>query len=1044
MDLRGRPLRFSALCLFAGSVAAPAQTYVGWAGLGGDALWSTGANWAGGSPPANDGTITPQFGPAPRTTAFVDASWQVAGIRADYPVTNDLTLRLDGGAGPLTLGAGGIQTTQAATVTAPHPGTVNSATPGTLTLASSLPVVLGTNQTWSLATGTSVIVAGNVSGAGRLTVAGTGQVTLSGNNTHSGGMELAGGALALGSDTALGSGPLTVSGPARIFSTSTARTVTSPLLLNTAALLLEAYAGELRFNGPVTLGASTTLTSTGALTILSGDIGESGGARGLTIAGTGGVVMTGNNTFSGGTQVTGSALFLRQAGSVPAAGNLSVDALGYVGAGFTTGTASGFIARFSPAATAGTIGFDTDPVSLLPNVIAEPVDLTAFNVLARLGSATRATLAPTATITPAPAAGYRFGGGGGTLRVESKLTGAGTAVTADSSQGTELTVYLTYQDGLGGGNDYTGSTSATHSAIVFGASSAPAGTYVLGAGGYIGTQDATLAPGAWISRFAAAGTTGVIGWDTANPASPHVVGGPSAPIDLSRFTTPGTAIALGTASAATLAGAITLPAGQNDYHFAGYKGGQLTVATPLSGSGTVHLGDALGVYPDVDRNDPTRLAAVALAAANTHSGGTTLHGGRLGLDHASALGTGPLTVRRNPVAATPRVETALTTTPVFANALLVGSGFELGGANPFTWSGHVSDQAATGTLWKYGASNVTFSGNNSGFSGGFRVGEGSLTFASDTAAGTGELDFGGTGPVTAAFTSAAPSVGSLGSGTAAARLNLAGGTTLTINQTSSATFLGRIEGLGGLVKSGPARLTLTQTSTFAGGTRVAAGRLGVAATGALGIGAVTLDGPTADLNLSNAAIVTNTVAFGAGGGAVSGSGTVVQPLNFGAGTAMDPGNPVGTLSFTTGLGWAGGGSYRFDVQQAGGAPGSGWDQVQVTGLLTFSATLGTPFTVFLRSLDGNGQAGGLGTFDPYAAYSWTLLSATAIVGYNPAAVTLDTAGFSSPVNGGTFSLVQSGNTLAVVFTPVPEPETWVLLGLGVGVTAWMRWRRRRA
>jgi autotransporter-associated beta strand protein len=1043
MVSRARSLSRLALHWGALTAVASAQTYVGWNGLGRDDLWRTADNWVGGIAPASDGTLTPQFGVSARTNVVVDAPWRVAGLRFDYPVTNDLTYRLNGSAGPLTLGAGGLVTTNAATVVPPDPGTVTSATPGTVTFQPSLPLVLADSQTWSLATGTAAIVSGNVTGAARLTLAGPGLVTLAGNNTYSGGTDLAGGTLALGSDSALGSGPLTVSGPARIFSPSTSRTLTNSVLLHAAALVLEAYAGEILFNGRVTLGTSTTLSSTGARTVFGGDIGESGGARSVTITGPGGVEMAGVNTYSGGTQVKSSALFFRHHGSVPAAGNLSVDALGYIGAGFTKDTAAGFISRFSPPDTTGTIGFDTDPTATSANVITEPVDLSAFSVLARLGSATRATLAASATLTPAKSTGYRFGGGGGTLRVESLLTGAGTTVTADSSQGTELTVYLTYTDGRGGGNDYTGETSATHSAIVFGPSSAPAATYLLGSGGYIGTQDTTLAPATWLKRFDSAATTGIIGWDTEDPNRPHVVGGPSEPIDLSQFTARGPSIALGTTSVATLAGAITLPADQADYHFAGYKGGLLTVATTLSGRSGVHIGDALGDYPDLDRNDPKTLSAVSLATANKHAGGTTLHSGRLGLDDPDALGSGPLTISRHARATTPRVDTALTSKPSFGNALQVASGFELGGANTFTWAGDVSDHGGTGTLWKYGPATVAFSGDNRGFSGGFHVGEGTLTFTTDTAAGTGGLDFGSTGTVTAMFMSAAPAIGSLGAGSASARLDLAQGTTLTLNQTTAATFLGQIEGPGGFVKSGPSRLTLSTPSTYTGGTRITAGRLGVAASGALGSGAVTLDGPTADLNLSNAAVVANAVSFGAGGGTLSGTGTFGSQVSVGAGSTLAPGNPVGALTFATGLAWAGGGAYRVDVQNATGTPGTGWDHLQVTGNLTFSATLGSPFTVHLRSLDGNGQVGSTQNFDPYAAYAWTILSATALNGFNAAAVTLDTSGFTTSVNGGTFSLTHTGNTLAVAFTPVPEPETWALLGIGLGAAAWMQWRRRR-
>ena len=1043
--------RARTLCQFAVSalaLAAPAlaQSYLVWSGLAPSGQWTDAANWQGGVAPANDGTASLQFGLSNRTLVTVDPAQDVWGLTFDYPVTNDLTYRLSGSATTLSLGAGGLVTTNAAPIgPPPAPGSVNSATPGTTTFQSSLGLVLSANQTWSLASGTAVLAQGSITGPGALSVSGNGTVSLTGNNTYTGGTDIAGGTLVLGHNSALGTGPLTVSGPAAIFSTGSSRSLVNTLLLNASSLLIEAYSGEVRFTGPITLGADTTLTSKGALTLLEGALSEAGGSRSLTVSGTGGLVIAGNSTYSGGTQVLSSALFFRQAGSVPALGTMSTDALGYIGAGFTSGIASGFIARFAPATTAGTIGFDTDPAAPIANIIAEPINLGAFNPLARLGSATRATLSANATITPAPAGGYRFGGGGGTLHVESRLTGAGTTVTADSSQGTELSVYLTFNDIILGGNDYTGLTSATRSAIVFGPGSAPTGgTFALGAGGYIGSQGLALLPSAWINRFATTTVTGMIGWDTTNVAVPQVVGSVLVPIDLSRFTTAGASITLGTSSAANLAGPITLPPGQADYQFSGYKGGWLTVSSTLSGARAVRIGEAMGDFPEFDRNDPTRQASVFLTAANSHTGGTTLYSGRLVLDHPAALGTGALTVDRSPYSTLPRVETSLTTAPTFTNALVVHRGFEAGGPQSFTWSGTIADSGAgTGTIRKYGTSTLTLTGNNTGFSGGFHLGEGTITFASDTAAGTGALNFGSIGLITAAFPTLSPTIGGLGGGGTDAHVSLGNGTFLTVNQASGATFSGQIQGAGGLIKTGPASLTLNAASPYTGGTRIAAGTLGAGTTGALGTGPVALDGPTSELHVASGATVANPVIFGASGGTLSGRGTFSSAVTVGANSDLAPGSSVAALSFSAGLTLAPGGRYEVDVQDASGSAGVGWDTTLVTGTLNFTATLGSPFTIFLRSLDGAGAAGAALNFNPYTFYSWTILSATTLSGFNAAAVTLDTAGFLSPVNGGTFSLGTVGNSLAVNFTPVPEPETWALRVVGLGAAAWTHRRRRR-
>ena len=63
-----------------------------------------------------------------------------------------------------------------------------------------------------------------------------------------------------------------------------------------------------------------------------------------------------------------------------------------------------------------------------------------------------------------------------------------------------------------------------------------------------------------------------------------------------------------------------------------------------------------------------------------------------------------------------------------------------------------------------------------------------------------------------------------------------------------------------------------------------------------------------------------------------------------------------------------------------------------------------------------------------------------------------TGGFANGLNGGSFSLAQSGNDLNLVFTaaggpgpsPVPEPGTWAMAALLVSGAAATIYRRRKA
>src|SRR5206468_4034769 len=103
------------------------------------------------------------------------------------------------------------------------------------------------------------------------------------------------------------------------------------------------------------------------------------------------------------------------------------------------------------------------------------------------------------------------------------------------------------------------------------------------------------------------------------------------------------------------------------------------------------IGDAFGAYPEYDPNNASRMSTVTLTGNNTYSGGTTLFSGRLVIGDANALGTGALTVSGSASGIQPRLETSLTSNPVFNKSLVVGTSFEIGGSNPFTWQGAISD-----------------------------------------------------------------------------------------------------------------------------------------------------------------------------------------------------------------------------------------------------------------------------------------------------------------------------------------------------------------
>ena len=147
---------------------------VTWDGEGGDTLFSTATNWVGDTAPAFDGATHAVFGTG-GTTATVDTAAELYGMvfnrDADFTVT--------GGAGSLTLGAGGL--------------VAYLPSPTSRIYRVEEDLLFTEHQVWSLtnngAGAASLAVSGSL-GDGldtySLTLSGNGTLTLSGNNTYDG------------------------------------------------------------------------------------------------------------------------------------------------------------------------------------------------------------------------------------------------------------------------------------------------------------------------------------------------------------------------------------------------------------------------------------------------------------------------------------------------------------------------------------------------------------------------------------------------------------------------------------------------------------------------------------------------------------------------------------------------------------------------------------------------------------------------------------------------------------------------------------------
>lgn len=155
----------------------------------------------------------------------------------------------------------------------------------------------------------------SLSGSGALVEAvGTGSLLLSVGNSYSGGTTLIAGTLVVGDNSALGLGTLTLQG-------GMLQASTMVNLANSFLVTGPATAGggnNLTFSGTGSLSATLTITDTG-ITTFSATLGGGGGLA--EAAGTGSLLLGGNNSYSGGTTLTSGTLIV---GSNSALGTSSV------------------------------------------------------------------------------------------------------------------------------------------------------------------------------------------------------------------------------------------------------------------------------------------------------------------------------------------------------------------------------------------------------------------------------------------------------------------------------------------------------------------------------------------------------------------------------------------------------------------------------------------------------------------------------------------------------------------------------------------------
>lgn len=173
-----------------------------------------------------------------------------------------------------------------------------SQTTGTLTSVVGTQVILGSGQLFVAPTA-SANFAGIISGTGSVTFQGPFPWTMQTAQTYTGGTTVNGGTLQMGIANGLApTGTVTVNSP-------------GILLLSNNPLAIASLAGS----GSVDLGTGALTLDTTTTTTFSGNIVGAGGS--LVVQGTGTQILTGTNTYTGGTVVTGTATLQGTTSSLP-------------------------------------------------------------------------------------------------------------------------------------------------------------------------------------------------------------------------------------------------------------------------------------------------------------------------------------------------------------------------------------------------------------------------------------------------------------------------------------------------------------------------------------------------------------------------------------------------------------------------------------------------------------------------------------------------------------------------------------------------------
>jgi autotransporter-associated beta strand protein len=949
-------------------------------------------------------------------------------------------------------------------------------------------VDLGASQTWEIDSANALTVSGTIADAvgtslDALTKTGNGTLILSASNTYNGGTTVSAGTIQLSSGGSIGSaGALTVQGTGTFDLHGNNQSVTglSDGGVSTGTITSSVGSATLTVNPNVTGTFSGTITD-----------GGSGNSLSLTFAGPSTETLSGNNSYTGLTTVTGGTLI--------AASNSAL--------GSSTSATGGLL--LNPSSGTATVDFTSanPTIASLSSSGAGTSDVV-------LGSTSGAGTSTTLTITGAgTATSGSFGG------VISDLTSTvATAIGNLNVSGGSLI--------LGGANTFTGTTTISGGGTLTLANplALQNSTLNYNSGGTLsfGTQTAVTLAGLSGSQNLAltnttpAGVALTIGNLNVSSTYTGSLGGTGS------VTKEGT----GTVnfSNANYSGATTVVLGNLNisggtfgsstaaFNVDGNSGTAQTATATVSGgdllAGTVSIGIGSNQYDAIltisGNASVTFSTGVVIGAAGDTGGGldinstgSTLSLGAVTVARDTGLAGTGLTVAGGAVTAT-SVDVQATGNSSVSNAQLnisggsltitaASGGLKIGDVAGTTVSGHTGTLTMTGGALTYlgsdglladatapgsgvtTAGNVNITGGVATLSGITLNDADSTTAASElTVSGGATLYLGSVGLVenipvgsTQAVTTTlgTATIGAIAPWSSSGAIALASGSTATFqaadsfNTANNIALSGTLSGGGGLAVSGAGSVTLSANDTYtgttavnAGGTLIVSGSLsGTTAASVASGGKLEVDGL---LNSTISATVSGQLSgTGVIGGAdVSGAGSTLAPGL----TEADSSTAVGTLTAAGNVSLASSATLSIRLGLTTGEHsdpttglGGDVDQLFMNGGSFSLADSTTTLQILDTSAEYSAAIGSIyvivngSASAPTGTFGNALASGDDVIG--SAGDTYEVFYDVNAANTG------AGNDIDLELVAVPEPGTWASLIGGIGMlVVWQRSRRRRA